>query len=313
MSVYSFGVLSLVNNGEANEANDTLLGPTTLGIEVTDSSLAARCGLGNLDPQHGLCLGSGMAAIEGALTLDPLPSPGAILVTLRADADALGAMAVLALRANCRTFNEASCRRIAEIARLDRHDRGSWHRWAENHPPLSKPARLQDLSDAGMPAQTMALIARDDAMSLNDRVFAIADWLASGRIPKRIGDRAKMRLHRLVNAWNDGSISVAYGPVAWLAVVQSPMPAGLQFGYRLAPVVIAETKLVSGRKLTIAQFETGWFDRNAILKVLDMREPGWGGQANIIGSPQGRSSKITLRDVVELVTCNGGELASEII
>src|SRR4051812_32832723 len=56
-----------------------VLGPQTLGIEVTVPALAAACALGNIDPQH-TAGGDGRAAIEAALAW-PLPDAGSTLVT----------------------------------------------------------------------------------------------------------------------------------------------------------------------------------------------------------------------------------------
>ncbi len=49
---YRYGVLSRDLSPEGEEKNAVLLGPQTLGIEITDPALAKRCGLGNVDPQH---------------------------------------------------------------------------------------------------------------------------------------------------------------------------------------------------------------------------------------------------------------------
>ena len=83
--------------GAGGDGNVRLLGPMTLGVEVTVPELARRCGLGNIDPQHGGGVGAGTAdtaAIEACLTVTPPPA-GATLVTVRPDLDAFGAMALL--------------------------------------------------------------------------------------------------------------------------------------------------------------------------------------------------------------------------
>ncbi len=90
----------------ADEHNEEWLGPNTLGIEVTRDAFAKRCGLGNIDPQHSDgptdYSRQDSSAIEAALTWE-LPPDGAKLVTLRYDKDAIGAMAVLMLRADGRS------------------------------------------------------------------------------------------------------------------------------------------------------------------------------------------------------------------
>lgn len=83
--IYRFASLCPHLRGVGNEA---LLGPMTLGIEVTVPALAARCGLRNIDPQH---TGGDPqhAAIEVCLEA-PLPPDGATLVTIRPDLDSVG-------------------------------------------------------------------------------------------------------------------------------------------------------------------------------------------------------------------------------
>ena len=51
LDAYTYGLLD-PRAGVAGE-NLPLLGAATLGIEVTVPELARRCGLGNIDPQHG--------------------------------------------------------------------------------------------------------------------------------------------------------------------------------------------------------------------------------------------------------------------
>src|SRR4051794_19352707 len=92
-----------------------VLGPQTLGIEVTVPVLAAGCALGNIDPQH-TAGEDGRAAIEAALAW-PLPAPGSILATVRPDLDSVGAMVVLTMRAEATTIGCAARARIDEIAR----------------------------------------------------------------------------------------------------------------------------------------------------------------------------------------------------
>lgn len=103
---------------EAKQVADIVDPSTTLGIEITDKAIAARCGLGNIDGQHGTgdcsydgeivaelltgdryapeCASFG-AAIAIALAVY-IPRTDTTLATTRADVDSIGAMAVLVLR-----------------------------------------------------------------------------------------------------------------------------------------------------------------------------------------------------------------------
>ena len=127
LDAYTYGLLD-PRVGAAGD-NLPLLGATTLGIEVTVPELARRCGLGNIDPQHGGGVGIGAAgaaaAIEACLTVTPPPA-GATLVTVRPDLDAFGAMALLAFRRADRPPSAAMRERIDRAARADRFDHGPW-------------------------------------------------------------------------------------------------------------------------------------------------------------------------------------------
>jgi hypothetical protein len=116
MLVYNYGILRTDKSAEAEAHNKELLGPETLGIEVTVEWLAAQCGLGNIDPQH--TEGGESSAIERACTYSPLPRMGTNLVTIRPDKDSIGAMAILEIRAQ---GNDRSVPRelIAWIGALD--------------------------------------------------------------------------------------------------------------------------------------------------------------------------------------------------
>ena len=93
--MHQYGLLLPTIAEGAEEHNTRLLGPYTLGIKVTEPSLAARCGLGNIDSQHGPKAPSDApTAIKAALDW-PLPPASALLVTIRPDLDSLDVMAVL--------------------------------------------------------------------------------------------------------------------------------------------------------------------------------------------------------------------------
>jgi hypothetical protein len=121
---YRYGLLKPQRAPGAREHNALWLAPATLGIEVTDPELAADCGLGNIDPQH-LFAVSDIAAIDAGLSW-PVPAAGAKLVTIRPDADAFGAMAVVTLRAKDLALSDDAHERIAVVSRADRFAHGPW-------------------------------------------------------------------------------------------------------------------------------------------------------------------------------------------
>lgn len=299
---YRFAVLAPARHLAA-AGNWALLGPTTLGIEVTDPELACQCGLGNLDPQHGVGATAGVAAIEAAL-LHPLPPDGAILATLRPDSDAIGAMAVLHLRRLGVTLLGPRLRRIRQIAKWDMFDLGSWQAWQLRHPPLPRPAGAAALGGPPPAIAMLAALAADHARPVAERAEAIARHIADGTPDRGAQDTARRFRAGLLAAWNAGAIAIHAAPDPRIAVVQGAHPGALRLGYRHAPVVVAEGAVEGRRKLTIAQFEPGWADFGRLACALAAREPGWGGSATIFGSPQGSASTLPLDQVIaELLSC----------
>jgi hypothetical protein len=124
---------------EAKKPSDILDPSTTLGIEITVPEVATRCGLGNLDGQHGTgsvpydegainaLLGRndwGGAAIAIALAVYP-PVDGTIFATSRPDLDSIGAMAVLVLR-SLGLAEHIDRELVKAIAAADSFRSGAW-------------------------------------------------------------------------------------------------------------------------------------------------------------------------------------------
>ncbi|HEY9441015.1 MAG TPA: hypothetical protein VIS29_20700, partial [Streptomyces sp.] len=124
MTTYTYATLDPRPTTAAQQANDAVFaaGPV-YGLEVTIQTLADRC-VANLDPQH-LGGDASTAAIEAAVDW-PLPPAGATLATVRADADSVGAMAVLLLRSAGYLLWQGALDRIRVIADADKEASGSW-------------------------------------------------------------------------------------------------------------------------------------------------------------------------------------------
>ncbi|MGR3467489.1 MAG: hypothetical protein ACU0CI_06380 [Shimia sp.] len=263
--------------------------PGTFGIEMTDPALAAAC-IGNLDPQHGGPVGA-PSAISVAATMPP-PRPGSLLATLRPDADALGAMAVLAWRVAGLPLRGPMRARINAVDRMDRHDRGPWP-GAGAVRELWPGAELSALSaccfDAGQP--------------LAWRVARVADWLAAGKLPEFYADRARssLRCLEISLAERRSAVSVSRG----LALVTSDQRGALELGYRHAPTVVATNPVFcfpdvkAGRKHTVAAWSGAGLQEAA--RLLAQVEHGWGGSPGIIGSPQDRPSILSQDRVAAIV------------
>lgn len=302
LSPYRFGLVWPSRHPKASETM-SLLGPRTMGIEVTDPDLAMQCGLGNLDPQHGGTEGDPLAAIEAALS-HPLPPEDATLVTVRPDPDALGAMAVLHLRHLGAPLSGLRLRRIRQVAKWDRFDMGSWHDWRKRNPPLPERASLSDVGGSPRAVAMLAALASDTSRTIEERVLATARFLADGEQDRAAMASVAWFREDLRTAWNSGAIAVSHSPDPRIVSVRASHPGALRLGYRWAPVVIAEGQVGGRRKLTVAQFETGWADFTRLSRNLSGLEPGWGGSATILGSPQGASSGLSLEQMIaELRSC----------
>lgn len=305
---YRFALLYPAQHPRAGK-NEELLGPSTLGIEVTEPALAARCGLGSIDPQHGPTPELGRAAIDVALDW-PTPPPGSLLVTQKADSDALGAMAVLDLRqAGCPLCNEMLAR-VQQLSRWDRFDQGGWVEWQSFHPPLPHPAHALD---TGLPLAIRALrpLARDSAMPLAARVAAIGAWLQKGELPPGAKATSMVFEKDLLAQWNAGEISLHATEDFRLVRLRARDRAGLFLGYRQAPVVIAEST-GHHRRLAVGQFERGWIDMTRLLDELAALEPGWGGSATLIASPHGADTRLNSAEVeARALDCLGPKSRAE--
>jgi hypothetical protein len=271
-----------------------------LGIEVTDPALAAACGLGNIDPQHGEAASTrSPAAIEACLDA-PLPPRGSRLATIRPDLDALGAMALLSLRASGRPVDRAVEDRVARIAALDRFDRGPWPG------PRPLPRTAAEIADdwPGKDLAQLAACVRDPARPLAARVTVVLRWLETGILPEDNRDSARGLHEALVRSLRLGTTRVELALRGRVAVVVSLHPAALSLGYRLAPIVVALNPVFAfpsghaGRKFTIARWGEGDGDLDRVVARLSALEPGWGGQRGIKGSPQSHPSELSLARVL---------------
>lgn len=289
----------------AQEANAKVFaaGPV-YGIEVTVPALAARCYI-NIDPQH--TEGNAeRAAIEVALEAE-LPSEGAVLTTVRADLDSVGAMAILSLRAEG-TSLEPAMERINMVAISDKFARGGY----VGPRPLPTRDNPWDESTATVESfRQLAAIAAavaDFKVPLADRVSEMKTWLLTGEEPAQYRIQVEKERLDMITALETGRIKHETRSDGRIVVVETTHRAATSVGYALAPVVVAlnpEFRFGPGgepvRKFTICQYETGYVDLRVVFAELNKLEPGWGGSPNIGGSPQGVSSKLTIEEILTIV------------
>lgn len=292
--MYNFALLDPRATPEAKAHNDEILGDGSdiLGIEVTIPALASRCGLGNIDPQH-LGGNAKMAAIEAAWT-HPLPPEDTTLVTIRPDADALGAMTILCLRASSpeTLYDESVTRRVAMIAVADEEASGPW----------PGPHKVTPEQMAG-PIAVLSAMCMEHERSLDERLRLMKDWVLTGRF---FADDSRLSTLRLEAQAALDELHVT--TISGVAVVVGSHRWASRFGYAHAPVFVATNPscVFAGgephRKHTIARWNTQYpMDWDGLRTDLQNREPGWGGSSSIMGSPQGEHSILTTEEVVEQV------------
>lgn len=294
--MFTYALLKPRGDNEGSLAGDVL------GVEVTIPALAERCSLGNIDPQH-LGGDASRAAIEEALTW-PVPAPGSTLVTVRADADSVGAMAVLLLRAGGLLLAQGALDRVALIAVADKEASGPW-------PGVRPTPSPEDLIG---PATPVMHLAADHARPLAERVELLAAWLSGDDVVQPILDRYEdLALGEAREALASLNVTVD-GPIA---VVVGSHRLAMSIGYRHAPMVVATNEGFSfaggppHRKHTVARWNTdvlpAFMDWQAMIGALNSDdsaasdEHGWGGSTSIIGSPQGVTSALETAQVVAIV------------
>ena len=299
---YRYGLLDPRPDPVAEITNAALLQAPTLGIEVTVPSLAARCSLGNLDPQH-RPEGGALAAIEAALDC-PVPPSGSRLVTIRPDADAYGAMAVLYLRAVEVPLTPPMQARIGLIARHDRFDHGPWPG------PMPLPCRSEEIDEVGPgTADLGSLIGglSDPGLVPAAGVRLVRRWIATGTVPSEWRARALAARQALFVALQTGRMRVEMTVPSGIVIVDGFAPGALRLGYRCAPVVVGIDDRCRGvpaqhwRRVTVAQWQAGHVDLMRAAALLAADEPGWGGSPTIIGSPQGVSCVTPTARILEVL------------
>lgn len=261
---------------------------SSFGLEVTVAELDEECVYGNLDPQH---LGGNvqLAAIEEAVNC-LLPPEGTRLVTVRADADSVGSMAVLAMRADGVELTEEVLARVGVIAESDKHH-------SEWSPATGfVPATTFDAVKAEVMNFRRDIIER---VGLTRAWIETGDFPGSGEAVTAV-DRERSETVGLIE-------EVTTSMTGRVAVIESTSRFAVSAAYAKGPVVVAVNEEFSfnggprHRKVTVCQNRQGLVDLRAVFAALSETEPGWGGSPTIGGSPQGVSSVIPTDEIVRIV------------
>ncbi|MFZ2049211.1 MAG: hypothetical protein WAV25_02875 [Minisyncoccia bacterium] len=280
---------------EAEANNEELLGPQTLGIEVTHNGLAKRCGLGNIDPQHGKHSRSSSSAIEEALTW-PQPPDGSRLVTIRLDKDAIGAMAVLIIRLEGGENKIDRCM-VSWIGAIDRH---GFMGAVKRYPELAK------LFKWSREIYAMDyIIHQAKEYSLAERVCMVASILCHEMSVQEMDDlTGKLRARKPLDFRDK---TVMFGKVAFIET-SGEYHSARTWGGKLYKVTVVYDALI--KRFTLVRqshcFDKIRFDEEvnkleAEYRGMTTRELAhfnleWGGNENITSSPEGegRESRLTI-------------------
>lgn len=295
---YRFATLRTDNSVEAEEHNNEWTGAKTLGIEVTRSTLAERCGLGNIDPQH--VIGGKSSAIEDAMTF-PLPADDSRLVTIRLDKDAVGAMALLELR---RQGKEGKVDKML-VHWIGVLDRMRYPDAREQYPELAA-MFTGEITDA------MNVIVKDDRRLLPRKVREIGSILCGEMPREEISKIAAMRERNRTNFNVE-----TFGSNVGFTFAPGKYEEARNWGNPRFPVFVVhdpERRTESGGmqdRWTLVR-QRGKFDRLQFdadinlaeatargVKLEDLQKQSlvWGGNENIVSSPQGNGFGTALSKV----------------
>ena len=268
----------------------------TLGIEVTIPGIVKF----NIDPQHGNSTFNVEAstAVEAVCKLfekgilvwqylatgdrvlyvnaDNTQYPVTKVVTIRPDADAITAMAVI---------DSGIIPKRKMMKPIIAGDQGQF----QNMDRISR-----------LIYYALSKLSFDRCLPLYEKITKIRDWLYFQKFP----------LEYLVEVMDERRAFTREAEVenhGNFVVVKSENRGAIFYGYEYAPIVIAYNPKFEDyygnvyKKYTIAVHPTK--AKNVKLKALVemLQEEGWGGSDSIIGSPQGKDSKLTLETVIDTV------------
>ena len=234
-------------------------------------------------------------------------------VTVRADLDSVGSMAVLAIRNEGGEITEEMMERITLIADVDKFKQGPY----PGPRPLPTEKNLYDREDDSLTAAIASEIS-DFKVPLEKRVEAAKEWLKTGKESEEYRTRAHNDKMNMVRALENGEVKHETRADGKIAAVESTHRFATEIGYCHAPVVVAfnpEFKIGNNEphpKFTICTYSPEFADIDGAwkeLKELELElnpnmtkdDNNWGGNSKIAGSPQGIGSVLSMDQVVEVL------------
>jgi hypothetical protein len=257
-----------------------------LGIEVTIPAVAKYCDLGNIDHHGPNDTAESPSSCEQALVVE-LPPPGSIFLTIYPDADSITAMAVLANRAEGVPIDLELIRLVADYDKYG--------------PSMGYPADM---------LIAVSRIASSRKLDVAEKVVWIQRALRGDVDTDAIAGYVEDHKRDFEEALAATNVTLhAKGQVA---IVESKHRYATRIGYAHAKILVCVNSAFpvnfkdeadgTYTKYTICRFNQYVpFDLPGALVELQYMEPGWGGRADIVGSPIGISSKLSLDQVLKVV------------
>lgn len=276
-----------------------------IGIEVTDIDFEQYCTI-SIDPQHDLTNDNKITAIEYVFNhidylLDILKTNQKIcMITVKPDSDSIGAMSLLTLFIKEQfKLDGDMILRLKAIAKSDRHGRTNWKNKKEDY------FQFENYNIFGLP-YGLAYMTSDKKLECHEKVKRIIDYLVTGEF-KDIEKYNNIVTKNFKKANKNIKINILVP--GKLCLIELKYRGAISFGYRYAPCVIAKNKYyifgtdntkISGKKITIAQYEDKYMNMKELLIQLNKLEKGWGGSNVIIGSPIDRPTEINEKKLIKL-------------
>lgn len=277
-----------------------------IGIEVTDIEIEQYCSI-SIDPQHG---GSNsenkITSIEYIFNhieyiLDILKTNQKIcMTTVKPDSDSIGAMGLLTLFITEKFKLDGDIiLRLKAIAKSDRHGRINWKNKKEDY------FQFENYNVFGLPCG-LSYMTSDKKLTCSEKVERLINYLETGEF-KDIEKYNGIVSKNFKKASKSIKINIIIP--GKLCLIESKYRGAISFGYRYAPCVIAKNKYyifgndntkISGKKITIAQYEDKYINMNDLLIQINKLEEGWGGSNVIIGSPIDRPTEINEKKLIKL-------------
>ena len=273
-------------------------GYVLIGLEMTVPELASLCDL-NIDPQHTQQKITQSCVREVCLKKEELLSPykgkKVIFLTNRVDLDSVSSYIV----AN-NYLNDIDTPYNLSLKEINVHDTFQTRPWQKQ----------TTIEEGFNPNNKTAALASSlkPFMITPENIKAVTQYIETGEVDCSIMENFQRTQQTIIEKVKSGEISVT--SANGIAIVETTLPCATNVGYCYAPVVIALNPQMRNpdgstyRKISICQHEAGYVDLTKVKETLNQTNPGWGGNPNFIGSPQGESCEISINELQQLVTKN---------